>query len=251
MPSGAHIVYFGYLGDEATDDAVVEQRLAYMDGQMRWLAQLVARLPDGARVLVPYVAPRRWDEAVHARIAAHGFTVDPLSIENERRNRFEYPGFRALKSLAETLPPDEPIFYCHSKGIAAPGDNKNGLFRLHSHVALAADLDAFRRDPALTRAGLFPSRYGWCWYNIFWIKAGHMARLKVEESEDRYAFEELIGNRAEPQAFRGVLRLIDRLPVEATGIEPKRWYRPPETLSPALLALYQTYAEMDAPPASL
>ncbi len=109
MPSGAHIVYFGYLGDEASDDAVVEQRLAYMDGQMRWLAQLVARLRDGGHVLVPYVAPRRWDEAVHAGIAAHGFAVDQMSVGDERRNRFEYPGFRALKSLAETLPPDEPV----------------------------------------------------------------------------------------------------------------------------------------------
>ncbi|WP_165321977.1 hypothetical protein [Rhizorhabdus phycosphaerae] len=251
MSSGRHIVYFGYLGDEASEDAIVAERLAYMDGQMRWLEQLVARLADGARVLVPYVAPRKWDEAVHARIAAHGFAVDPLSVEADRHNRFEYPGFRALKALAETLPPDEPIFYCHSKGIGDLSQTKNGLFRLHSHVALAADLDAFLRDPALTRAGLFPSRYGWCWYNLFWIKAGHMARLTVEEREDRYAFEELIGDRSETQAFRGVLPLIDRLPAEVTAIEPTRWYRPPETVSPALLALYRDYAAIDAPPASL
>lgn len=248
MPGAHSIVYFGYLGDEATDDAAVRPRLAYMDGQMRWLAQLVAALPGGAQVLIPYVAPRRWDEAVHARIAAHGFAVDPLSVAAERRNSFEYPGFRALKALAETLPADEPIFYAHSKGIVELAHSKNGLFRLHSHLALTADLDALRRDPTLTRAGLFPSRYGWCWYNFFWIKAGHMARLAVEESEDRYAFEALIGDRSDTEGFRGVLPLIGRLPAEATGIEPKRWYRPAETSSPALITLYRAYAAMDAPP---
>jgi hypothetical protein len=251
MPGARHIVYFGYLGDESTDDAVVDQRLAYMDGQMRWLAQLVEPLPSSRRPLVPYVAPRRWDEAVHARIAAHGFTVDPLSVAAERRNSFEYPGFRALKALAETLPADEPIFYAHSKGIVELAHSKNGLFRLHSHIALTADLDAFCRDPALTRAGLFPSRRGWCWYNLFWIKAGHMARLTVEESEDRYAFEALIGDYSDKEGFRGVLPLIDRLSAEVTGIEPKPWYRPQETSSPALLALYRAYAAMDAPPPPL
>ena len=193
---------------------------------------------------MPYVAPRAWDADVHHSISRLGFHIDPVSVRADRSNRFEYPGFRAMKTLAERSAPDDLIYYCHSKGIIQLSPSKMGLFRLQTKVGLTADLEALTTNPRLTRAGLFPSKWGWCWQNFFWVKAGHMAGLAVEEADDRYHFEALIGGERDKDGYQGVLPLIDRLPFEETGIIAKPWYRPEETGSPALLATCYRYASM-------
>ena len=241
------VVYFAYLGAEGTDDADVGRRLSFMDRQLQWLSDLIAASEHRIEVLVPYVAPRAWDAEVHAAVARYGFRIDEESVRSDRSNRFEYPGFRAMKALAERSAPDDLIYYCHSKGIVQLAEGKMGLFRLHTEVGLTADLDMVITSPGITRAGLFPFKFGWCWYNFFWIKAGYMAGLTVEESEDRYHFEALIGERGNRDAYQGVLPLIDRLPFEVTGIVPKPWYRAEETVSPTLLATYDDYARMASP----
>lgn len=241
------LVYFAYLGEEGTAEDVVRPRLPFMESQLRWLSDLIAASGRAIDVLVAYVAPRAWDDEVHRAIARHGFRIDPESIAADRRNRFEYPGFRAMKALAERSPPEKLIYYCHSKGIVQLAQGKMGLFRLHTAVGLTADLNAFEADPALTRAGLFPSRWGWCWYNFFWIKAGYMARLPVAESADRYHFESLIGDHADKEGYRGVLPLVDRLPQGDHGIALQPWYRPAETGSPALSKTYARYAALPSP----
>lgn len=248
MSISRSIVYFAYLGDEDTDNEVVHQRLAFVDRQLQWLFDLTRASAGGYDVLVPYVAPHGWDAEVDRTVARHGFRIDPASLRTDRRNLFEYPGFRAMKALAEDSAPDALIYYCHSKGIADLDERRMGLFRLHTEVGLTASLDALTTSRNVNRAGLFPFKFGWCWHNFFWIKAGYMAGLPVEESADRYYFEELIGNRNDEQGYRGVLPLIDCLPFEQTGIALKPWYRAEETISPALRATYDRYARMTSPP---
>lgn len=247
MSTSKSIVYFGYLGDEDTDGGMIRQRLSFMDRQLRWLSDLMELSGERIGVLVPYVAPRAWDEEVHRVITRHGFRIDPASVRSERRNGFEYPGFLALKTLAEESDPDDLIYYCHSKGIMRLDESKMGLFRMHTEVGIMADLGMLTADSSLTRAGIFPYRFGWCWYNFFWIKAGYMAGLAVEESTDRYHFEALIGDRSDKEGYRGVLPLIDRLPFEDTGIAARSWYRAEETSSPVLFATYDRYAAMQSP----
>lgn len=249
MSIARSVVYFAFLGDEDTDGGVVRQRLAFIDSQLRWLAELIAASGERIAGLVPYVAPRALDADVHRVVTRHGFRVDRASVASDRRNRFEYPGFRALKTLAEQSAPDDLIYYCHSKGIVQLDAGKMGLFRLHTQVGLTADLAALIATPRLTRAGLFPYRFGWCWYNFFWIKAGYMAARTVAESPDRYQFEALIGDRGDKEGYRGVLPLIDRLPFADSGIAPKPWYRAEETSSPALSATYDRYAAITSPAA--
>lgn len=250
MSVARSIVYFAYLGDEGSDGGLVRQRLVYMERQLAWLADLLAGGADPASVLVPYVAPRSWDDDVHRAIERHGFAVDAASVGAERRNTFEYRGFAALKALAEAADPTTLLYYCHSKGIVHLEELKMGLFRLHTRVGLTTDLAALIEDSAITRAGLFPSRFGWCWYNFFWIKAGRMARLPVEESADRYQFEALIGERGDKEGYRGVLPLIDRVPFEHHGIVAQPWYRPADTTTPTLDDSYARYARMASPPAA-
>jgi len=248
MSVSRSIVYFAYLGDAATDGETVRPRLAFMTRQLQWLSGLTEASRDAMKVLVSYTAPGCWDDEVRRIVAEYGFQIDPASVSADRRNLFEYPGFHAMKRLAEDSEPDALIYYCHSKGIAQLDERRMGLFRLHTQVGLTADLDSLTASRNLTRAGLFPFKFGWCWHNFFWIKAGYMAGLPVEESTDRYYFEELIGNRNDSQGYRGVLPLIDRLPFEQTGIAPKPWYRAEETISPALRATYDRYARMTSPP---
>jgi len=245
--SARSIVYFAYLGDEDTESDLASRRLSFVERQFQWLSQLVVASPDKIEVVVAYVAPRSWDAELHRSATRHGFAIDPLSIASDRTNRFEYPGFRAMKALAARSAFDDLIYYCHSKGAAQLDDRKMGLFRLHTEVGLTADLGRLARDPSLTRAGMFPSRYGWCWFNFFWIKAGYMAGLTVTESADRHKFEELIGDRGDMHAYRHVLPLIDRVPFEDTGIPAKAWYRPEETKSAVLLATYDRYACLESP----
>lgn len=247
MSISRSVVYFAYLGDEGTDADVVRRRLAFMASQLQWLSDLIAMSGQRIEVLVPYVAPRAWDAEVQGAIARHGFGIDPASVVSDRRNSFEYPGFRAMQTLARQSAPDDLIYYCHSKGIVQLSQGKMGLFRLHTTVGLTADLCRVTAEPGLSRAGLFPSKFGWCFYNFFWIKAGYMAGLAVEESADRYHFEALIGDPGDREGYRGVLSLTDRLPYEDRGIPAKPWYRPAETASPELSVTYGRYARMRSP----
>lgn len=247
MRNHRSVVYFGFLGDEEADAGAIPDRLAFMGEQLRWLAELVRATGRSIPVHVAYVAPRAWDDAVHRVIASHGFLVDPASVEADRRNRFEYPGFRAMRELAARSAPEDLIYYCHSKGISQLSPSKMGLFRLHAQIGLTADLGALTDNPKITRAGLFPAQRGWCWHNFFWIKAGHMARLAVEESDDRYHFESLIGDHRDKQGYEGVLPLIDRLPFEDSGIAVQPWYRPEETTSPVLIDTCYRYAALPSP----
>ncbi|ATE64462.1 hypothetical protein [Rhizorhabdus dicambivorans] len=247
MRQSRSVVYFAFLGDEDADPAAMPARLGFMGEQLRWIAELIRPSAEPIEVVVAYVAPRAWDAEVHHAIASHGFSIDPASIESDRRNRFEYPGFRAMKAVAERSSPDHLIYYCHSKGISQLSPGKMGLFRLHTEVGLTADLALLTGNPAITRAGLFPSRRGWCWHNFFWIKAGYMARLPVEESDDRYHFEALIGDHGDRQGYEGVLPLIDRLPFADTGIAAQPWYRPEETTSATLVETCYRYAGLQSP----
>lgn len=249
MSISRSVVYFAYLGEEGTDPGVVRQRLPFMDRQLRWLSDLIEASPDPIEVLVAYVAPRAWDAEVHGAITRYRFRIDPASVQSDRSNRFEYPGFLAMRTLAEGLAPHDLIYYCHSKGIVQLAESKMGLFRLHTEVGLTADLRLLTANPHLTRAGLFPSRRGWCWYNFFWIKADYMAGRTVRESADRYHFEALIGDYDDKEGYRGVLPLTDRLPLEDSGIAIQPWYRPEETASPALFAAYRYYAGLESPAA--
>lgn len=244
------IVYYAYLGDEHSPDDLVGQRLAFMERQLGWLSDLVRGMNERADVLVSYVAPRRWDVDLDRTVRNHGFAVDPESVRADRRNTFEYRGFTAMKALAQVADPNRLIYYCHSKGIVHLEEYKMGIFRLHTHVGLTADLTALIEDPDLTRAGLFPYKFGWCWYNFFWIKAVRMAGLPVEEAADRYQFEALIGDRGDKEGFRGVLSLLDQVPFEDTGIASQPWYRPDETTTPTLMRAYARYAELTTPSAA-
>src|SRR4051794_23449437 len=98
MSISRSVVYFAYLGDQDTDGGLVRQRLSFMDRQLQWLCELIEASGEGIDVLVPYVAPRDWDADVHQAVTRHGFRIDPASLPSDRRNRFEYPGFRAMKT---------------------------------------------------------------------------------------------------------------------------------------------------------
>jgi hypothetical protein len=239
------LVYFAYIGDDATPDGPVPRRIAFMESQLQWIAALIQASGLHYEVVVPYVAPRKWDAAVHDIIQRYGFRIDPASVAASRINRFEYLGFRALKEIAEAAAdPDHLIYYCHSKGITQLSPSKMGLFRLHTHIGLTADLRQLAAEPRLTRATLFPSKFGWCFYNFFWIKARYMAGLTVDESADRYAFESLVGDPTDREGYRGVLPLIGLLPQSERGLPASDWYRASDTSSPELTATYDRYATL-------
>ncbi|WP_420136837.1 hypothetical protein [Sphingomonas sp.] len=241
------IVYFAYIGDESTPDEIARGRAAYMESQLQWLSGLIRVAGGRFRVIVPYVAPRRWDAVMHDLVGRYGFQVDPASIAAERVNSFEYRGFCALKALALASDPDHMIYYCHSKGITQLSPSKMGLFRFHTAIGLKADLDPLITGPNLSRATLFPSKFGWCFYNFFWIKSGYMAGLTVIPSADRYSFEALVGDPLDREGYRGVQALIDQVPASETGLVAKPWYRASETSSPELAATYGRYARMPLP----
>jgi len=240
------IVYFCYLGEEGTPDESLRGRAAFMESQLQWLSSLVCASGYRFDLVIAYVAPRRWDAVVHDLAGRYGFRIDAKSVEADRINRFEYVGFSALKALAEGSDPEHLIYYCHSKGIMQLSPSKMGIFRFHTKVGLTADLDQLITDPRLTRATLFPSRFGWCFYNSFWIKAGYMAGLDVAESRDRYYFESLVGDASDKEGYRGVLPLINYVPFSESGMAAKPWYRASETSSPELSATYDRYAQMPA-----
>lgn|GEM_PF-1702585 len=237
------LVYFGYIGDEETDDRTINDRLSFMERQLNWIDFHINRYEIDCKLVMTYTAPAAIDSKIDKLAARYHFSVfqqgldDPLS--ERRHNRFEMPGFVALEALSRAADDSDLFFYCHSKGIFDLNELKMGVFRLHTSICLLADLDKLASNPAVDRAGLMPSKKGWIWNNFFWVKASVIKGVIVERSEDRYYYEAFIAGRENDLGHTKVLKLIDRVPGGLTDLPERMYYESHQTVSPQLIRAYE------------
>ena len=110
---------------------------------------------------------------------AHAHKVE---LHPNHDNRHEYPGI----SFAHTLACQSPlathhILYFHSKGISRfCGQREPVELTLHAKV-IARWRDALRilnEDSRVDKVGSSFSHAGWVWWNYWWARASHLARVE-------------------------------------------------------------------------
>jgi hypothetical protein len=115
------------------------------------------------------------------------------------KNMYEYPGIKAVYDLSQK--DDSTILYFHTKGMTSekkfPGnkDIRNQLFK-YTIENYKEYLNEFSKNKDLDIGGVFPSEFGFIWYNFFWVRSKYVKEhLKIPEpTNHRYYWERWIGS---------------------------------------------------------
>lgn len=212
------IIFNCYFGDDVDSPTSIISRLSYVVDQMGFLYRLVDMnfRDENATVVIVGTFPVFLDDVLRSLSREYGFFIDFRYVS--RVNVFEYIGLTAVRDYSSGMDANDLVFYCHSKGVVNKHRNFGmGIFKLHLIVNLSIPMDIICSNELILKVGLFPSRFGWLWHNFFWIKAGCMTSKSVRITERRHHYEELIGERKNPQAFRACVSLISRFPALFNG----------------------------------
>lgn len=188
------IFYYAYIGDESTSIEDIAWRLKYISDQMEFISTL-AKKNNITSLYTVSTLPTSCD-GLFTQIATK-FNFCVYTKCTSRENKFEYPGFAAIKDFATSAHPDHLIYYCHSKGSVNKSERSLGIFNYHQVININTDVIDKLSQHDVVKAGLYPSKSGFLWHNFFWVKASYLATKKVNLSSNRHYYESFIGNDAD------------------------------------------------------
>ncbi len=119
-------------------------------------------------------------------------------IEFYNVNYYEYYGIKKLYDLA-LEDPKMIYMYIHTKGMVF---NNTSIKRSEQEKYLLRSLLKnylrviliFKNKPNITKAGSFPCKNGWLWFNFFYIKGTSLINCNIPKiTDDRYYYESYIG----------------------------------------------------------
>jgi hypothetical protein len=106
-------------------------------------------------------------------------------------NQFEYPAIKLIHDLAMQYP-ESTFLYFHSKGMTHNLHSRS----LREVLLFTKTFENWRKNIQLLnkenkqKAGLFPSKEGWIWYNFWYAKGKYIAQCSEPEiTDDRYYYE--------------------------------------------------------------
>jgi hypothetical protein len=133
------IFYQAFIGDQTTTESEANTRLAYVFKQLEYLEEQKNLLKfDGEHFLV-VTAPVCLNAKIFEMV--NRFSLRLWSYEFNSENFYEYPGFLAMQTWADTRSEESAILYCHSKGSVNTREDSMGIFRLHTSTLLATPID--------------------------------------------------------------------------------------------------------------
>lgn len=115
-------------------------------------------------------------------------------------NQYEYPGLKAVWEIAQKED-DSIILYFHTKGISNSSKKRGGssIRRIMFDTTIRnydLYLEEFKKNKDLDLGMVFPSEYGFSWYNFFWAKSSYVKNHLPEPkyTSHRYYWERWIGS---------------------------------------------------------
>ncbi len=116
------------------------------------------------------------------------------------QNHYEYPGLKAVWDISNESD-DSVILYFHTKGITSaqkyPDRHNIRRFIFKNTVENYEEyVNEFNKNPDLDIGCIFPSEFGFSWYNFFWINSSYVKNYLPEPKpvQNRYFWERYIGS---------------------------------------------------------
>lgn len=183
------IVYFAYLKPNDWEEIVLEQLWSLKNSGLYDLSEsiyisLCCNIDDLKRI--------------KQHIWAKFKKIQIINIFDH--NVYEYPGLKAVWDISQDN--DESIIlYFHTKGMTSE-KKINGVKELRDFLTkntilnYTTYLNEFNKTKDLDVGCIFPSEFGFSWYNFFWIRSSyvkeHLPEPKV--NKNRYYWERYIGS---------------------------------------------------------
>jgi len=235
-----YIFFQAFIGDEQTTESEANTRLAYIYKQLEYLEEQKNLHQFTGEHFLIVTAPACVDAKIFEIVDR--FSLRLWTHEFNRINSFEYPGFLAMQSWADTRSEESAILYCHSKGSVNTRKNSMGIFRLHTSTLLRTPIDEIFKDGDLSKAGLFPSKYGWFWHNFFWVRSSFLRKKRVSDHDNRHYFESFIGQHGDEKGYESCFSLLPMVfdqEREGTSFQVRRFYEPEDiNANPYLIEKY-------------
>jgi hypothetical protein len=183
-----NIIYFAYLKPNEWEKIVLEQLWSLKNSDLYDISDNI------------YISLCCNDTDLK-RIKQHIWAkFKKIQIINQfKDNTYEYPGFKAIWEVSQRE--ESNILYFHSKGMTSEskiaGVSELRKFLMENTVLnYKTYLNSFNENPDLDVACIFPSEFGFSWYNFFWINSEYVKKhLSIPEiNKNRYYWERYIGS---------------------------------------------------------
>ncbi len=123
-----------------------------------------------------------------------------LSVFNiSHDNLYEFPGIKAVYEVAEDS--DTLILYLHTKGIVSGQSRARELLSKYTVSNYRLHIEAMRADKSIDVSCLIPSRYGFAYFNFFWVRSSYIRNYltrpqctKEYMKNGRFTWEMWLGN---------------------------------------------------------
>ena len=187
-----HIVYYAYLYNGQKWKNIVT-------GQMTDLCNS-GILKMGTLHAVLLGTP---DEIKEAKSLIENIISDTIEVTEVYENLYEFPALMKIRELA-LLHPDKLFIYFHSKSMIHWNTSQNRTlleYILTNQTFLNWDstLFIFNNFPEIQKAGCYPDKEGWMWYNFWWARGSHLISCNPIEipinmvEKDRFICEYWLG----------------------------------------------------------
>jgi hypothetical protein len=221
------IFYQAFIGDQQTTKSEANTRLDYISKQLEYLEEQKKIHGFNGEHFLVVTAPACCNAKIFEMVDR--FSLRLWNHEFGSENCYEYPGFLAMQTWADTRSEESAILYCHSKGVVNNMQDSTGIFRLHTSTLLSILIDKVFQGHSFSKAGLFPSQKGWLWHNFFWVKSSFLQKKRVVKHENRHYFESFIGEHGDENGYQACLSLVPLIlgqnRKDASFVE-KKYYEP-------------------------
>ena len=188
MNEKVNIVYFAYLNSDSWEPIVLEQLNSLKSLGLYDIADNI------------YISLSCQDEQLKRLKQLIWAKFKKIQIINHfKENLYEYPGLKAVYDVSQN--DDSVILYFHTKGMTSGKkvDGNHELRRILFDYTInnySSYLDNFKNNPNLDIGGIFPSEFGFVWYNFFWVRSKYVKEHlpKPEFTKHRYYWERWIGS---------------------------------------------------------
>ena len=143
------------------------------------------------------------DEIKEAKSLIENIISDTIEVTEVYENLYEFPALIKIRELA-LLHPDKLFIYFHTKGMWNMNpSNDRGVTEqiLTKQIFLNWDSTLFIFDnfPEIQKAGCYPAKEGWMWYNFWWARGSYLISCSPIEipinmvENDRFICEYWVG----------------------------------------------------------
>jgi len=143
------------------------------------------------------------DEIQEARLLLENITNDTINLTEVYENLYEFPALIKIRELA-VLHPNKIFIYFHSKGMFNWNPTVHRTFfeqKLTKSTFLNWDttLFIFNNFPEIQKAGGYPAKEGWIWFNFWWARGSYLISCSPIEipinmvENDRFICESWLG----------------------------------------------------------